>query len=324
MTGLKYEVSFIGNAIVDIISKITEENLNELIIPKGSMQLIDEKSSNKILNYIKNPIIISGGSAANTAVGFSSLGGKCSFIGQTGDDEFGVLFSKDLNSSGVFYQNKKIQDSVKTSKSIVLVTPDAERSMNTYLGASVKFDINCINEELIINSKIIYIEGYLFDQMDAKKAIYHCCKLAKSNNCRIALSLSDSFCVERHREEFCDLINKYVDIIFANETEIQSLYQSNLQDSLKKIRVAVEAGAITLGSRGSIVFQNEFEKFVPSITVNDPVDTTGAGDIFASGFLFGLTNRYSIENCGKLGNKAASDIIKYFGARPKISLKTFL
>ena len=324
MTGLKYEVCFIGNAIVDIISKITEENLNELIIPKGSMQLIDEKSSNKILNYIKNPIIISGGSAANTAVGFSSLGGKCSFIGQTGDDEFGVLFSKDLNSSGVFYQNKKIQDSVKTSKSIVLVTPDAERSMNTYLGASVKFDINCINEELIINSKIIYIEGYLFDQMDAKKAIYHCCKLAKSNNCRIALSLSDSFCVERHREEFCDLINKYVDIIFANETEIQSLYQSNLQDSLKKIRLAVEVGAITLGSRGSIVFQNEFEKFVPSITVNDPVDTTGAGDIFASGFLFGLTNRYSIENCGKLGNKAASDIIKYFGARPKISLKTFL
>ena len=324
MTGLTYEVCFIGNAIVDIISKITEENLNELIIPKGSMQLIDEKSSNKILNYIKNPIIISGGSAANTAVGFSSLGGKCSFIGQTGDDEFGVLFSKDLNSSGVFYQNKKIQDSVKTSKSIVLVTPDAERSMNTYLGASVKFDINCINEELIINSKIIYIEGYLFDQMDAKKAIYHCCKLAKSNNCRIALSLSDSFCVERHREEFCDLINKYVDIIFANETEIQSLYQSNLQDSLKKIRVAVEVGAITLGSRGSIVFQNEFEKFVPSITVNDPVDTTGAGDIFASGFLFGLTNRYSIENCGKLGNKAASDIIKYFGARPKISLKTLL
>ena len=324
MTGIKYEVCFIGNAIVDIIAKITEENLNKLIIPKGSMQLIDEKLANKILNYVKNPITISGGSAANTAVGFSSFGGKCSFIGQIGDDEFGTLFSKSLNNSGVFYENKIIHDSVKTSKSIVLVTPDAERSMNTYLGASIQFNINCINEELIINSKIIYIEGYLFDQKDAKKAIYHCCKLAKSNNCRIALSLSDSFCVERHREEFCILIDNYVDIIFANEKEIQSLYQSNLQESLKKIREVVEVGAITLGSKGSIVFQNRNENFVPTITVKDPVDTTGAGDIFASGFLFGLTSEYTIEDCGKLGNKAASEIIKYFGARPEISLKIFL
>ena len=324
MSGSKFEVCFIGNAIVDIISEITDENLNELNIPKGSMQLIDEKSSNKILNNVKNPIIISGGSAANSAVGFSSFGGKCSFIGQVGNDEFGVSFSKDLNNSGVFYENKIIQKSVKTSKSIVLVTPDAERSMNTYLGASVQFNMNCISEELIINSNIIYIEGYLFDQKDAKKAIYHCCKLAKSNNCRIALSLSDSFCVERHREDFCELINKYVDIIFANENEIQSLFQRNLQESLKKIRTFVEVGAITLGSKGSIVFQNQNEYLVPTITINDPVDTTGAGDIFASGFLFGLTNKYRIEDCGKLGNKVASDIIKYFGARPKTSLKRFL
>lgn len=324
MTELKFEVSFIGNAIVDIISKITDENLNELIIPKGSMQLIDENSSNEILKYVKNPTIISGGSAANTAVGFSSFGGKCSFIGQTGNDEFGILFSKDLNNSGVFFKNKIIHNSAKTSKSIVLVTPDAERSMNTYLGASVQFNTNCINEELIINSNIIYVEGYLFDQKDAKEAIYHCCKLAKANNCRIALSLSDSFCVERHREEFCELIKKYADIIFANENEIQSLYQSNLQESLEKIRAVVEIGAITLGSKGSIVFQNQIENLVPTIAVNDPVDTTGAGDIFASGFLYGLINKYSIEDCGKLGNKGASDIIKYFGARPKISLKTFL
>ena len=324
MTVSKFHVSFIGNAIVDIISEITDENLNQLVIPKGSMQLVHEKSVNKILNYVKNPIIISGGSAANTAVGFSSFGGKCSFIGQTGNDEFGNLFSKDLNNSGVFYENKNAQNSVKTSKSIVLVTPDAERSMSTYLGASVQFNTDCIKDDLIINSKIIYIEGYLFDQNDAKKAIYHCCKLAKSNNCKIALSLSDSFCVERHREEFCDLINKYVDIIFANETEIQSLYQSNLQESLEKIRVEVEFGAITLGSKGSIVFQNKIQNLVPAITINDLVDTTGAGDIFASGFLYGLTNKYSIEDCGMLGNKVASDIIRYFGARPKISLKSFI
>ncbi len=324
MKELKYQVCFIGNAIVDIISKITDENLKELKIPKGSMQLVDEKLSDKILDYIKSPTIISGGSAANTAVGFSSFGGICSFIGQIGKDDFGTLFSKDLNNSGVFFENKIVHASEKTSKSIVLVTPDAERSMNTYLGASVKFNLDCINEDLIIHSKIIYIEGYMFDQSDAKKAIYYCCKLAKQNNCKVALSLSDSFCVERHREEFSDLINKFVDILFANEAEIQSLYQSSLQESLKKIKENIEVGAITLGAKGSIVFQSQIENLVPSIGVNNPVDTTGAGDIFASGFLFGLINNYSIKDCGKLGNKVASDIIKSIGARPKISLKTFL
>ncbi len=320
----KYQVCFIGNAIVDIISKFSDENLKELKIPKGSMQLIDKKSSNKILDYIKNPIIISGGSAANTAVGFSSFGGICSFIGQIGNDDFGTLFSKDLNNSGVFFENKMVETSEETSKSIVLVTPDAERSMSTYLGASVQFSINCINKKLIINSKIIYIEGYLFDQSDAKKAIYYCCELAKAHNCKVALSLSDSFCVDRHRQEFSELINKFVNIIFSNESEIQSLYQLNLQESLKKIKENVEVGVITLGSKGSIVFQNQIENLIPSVSVNDPVDTTGAGDIFASGFLFGLTNNYSIEDCGKLGSKVAADIIKYVGARPRTQLKTFL
>ena len=155
-----YQICFIGNAIVDIISKFSDENLKELKIPKGSMQLIDEKSSNLILDYLKNPIIVSGGSAANTAVGFSSFGGNCSFIGQIGNDDFGILFSNDLNNSGVFFENKMVETSEETSKSIVLVTPDAERSMNTYLGASVQFNIDCINKDLIINSKIIYIEGY--------------------------------------------------------------------------------------------------------------------------------------------------------------------
>ena len=319
-----YQVCFIGNAIVDIISKFSDENLKELKIPKGSMQLIDEKSCNLILDYLKNPIIISGGSAANTAVGFSSFGGNCSFIGQIVNDDFEILFSRDLNNSGVFFENKFTQTLEKTSKSIVLVTPDAERSMNTYLGASVQFNIDCINKDLIIKSKIIYIEGYLFDQSDSKKAIYHCCKLAKVHNCKVALSLSDSFCVDRHREEFSDLIYEFVDIIFANEAEIKSLYQLNLQESLKKIKENVEVGAITLGSKGSIVFQNQIENLVTPITVDDLVDTTGAGDIFASGFLFGLTNKYSIEDCGKLGSKVAADIIKNIGARPRVPLKTFL
>ena len=324
MKNSKVEICFIGNAIVDILSKISNETLNKLKIPKGSMQLVDEESSNKILKYIKDPSIISGGSAANTAVGFKSFGGTCSFIGQIGNDKFGDLFSKDLNNSGVLFQDKDLKLPEKTSKSIVLVTPDAERSMNTFLGASNKFNIKSFDEKFIINSSMIYIEGYLFDQPEAKEAIYHCCNLAKSQNKKIALTLSDLFCVDRHRMDFLNLIENFVDIIFANEHEIKSLYQSDLVQSINTIKHNVDFGAITLGSKGSIVFENKAEHSIDPIFIEELVDTTGAGDLFAAGFLFGLINKHSIEKCGYLGNKAASEIIKHIGARPKISLNTIL
>ena len=288
------------------------------------MQLVDEETSNKILEFIQDPSIVSGGSAANTAVGFKSFGGKCSFIGQIGNDKFGNLFSKDLNNSGIFFEFKNFQIIEKTSKSIILVTPDAERSMNTFLGASIKFNINSFDEHFIINSSMIYIEGYLFDQPEAKEAIYHCCDLAKSQNKKVALSLSDSFCVERHRIDFLNLIENYVDIIFANEHEIKSLYKSDLAQSINTIKNNVDFGAITLGSKGSIVFENKAEYYIDPIFIEELVDTTGAGDLFAAGFLFGFINKYSIEKCGHLGNKAASEIIKHIGARPKISLKSIL
>ncbi len=324
MENFKVDICFIGNAIVDILSKISNETLKMLEITKGSMQLINEELSNKILKQIENPSIISGGSAANTAVGFQSFGGKCSFIGQIGKDSYGDLFSKDLNNSGVYFQGQDIHILEKTSKSIILVTPDAERSMNTFLGASNKFNINSVNKKLIINSSLIYIEGYLFDQPEAKDAIYHCCNLAKVNDKKVALSLSDLFCVDRHRKDFLNLIDKYVDIIFANEHEIKSLYQLDLISSTNNIKNKVEMGAITLGSKGSIVFKSKLETIIDPIDIVKPIDTTGAGDLFAAGFLFGLINKYSIEKCGYLGNIAASEIIKHIGARPKISLKSFL
>ncbi len=320
----KVEICFIGNAIVDILSKTSNEMLHKLRIPKGSMQIVDQDTCEKILKHIQNPSIISGGSAANTAVGYNSFGGKCCFIGQIGNDKFGDLFSKDLNNSGVLFQDKDLQLQEKTSKSIVLVTPDAERSMNTFLGASNKFNIKSFDEQFIINSNIIYIEGYLFDQPEAKEAIYYCCNLAKSHDKKIALSLSDLFCVDRHRKDFFKLIDEYVDIIFANEEEIKSLYQSELKESINNIKNNVDFGAITLGSRGSVVFENKLEYFVDPISLEELVDTTGAGDLFAAGFLFGFINKYSIEKCGHLGNKAASEIIKYIGARPKTSLKAIL
>ena len=320
----KVEICFIGNAIVDILSKTSNEMLHKLRIPKGSMQIVDHETCDKILKYIQNPSIISGGSAANTAVGYNSFGGKCCFIGQIGNDKFGDLFAKDLNNSGVFFQEKDLQLTEKTSKSIVLVTPDAERSMNTFLGASNKFNIKSFDEKFIINSSMIYIEGYLFDQPEAKEAIYHCCNLAKSQNKKVALSLSDLFCVDRHRIDFLNLIENYVDIIFANEHEIKSLYQSDLIQSINNIKNNVDFGAITLGSKGSIVFENKVEHTIEPVFVEELVDTTGAGDLFASGFLFSLINKHSIKKCGHLGNKAASEIIKHIGARPKISLKSIL
>ena len=324
MKNSKVEICFIGNAIVDILSKTSNEMLHKLKIQKGSMQIVDQDTCDKILKHIQNPSIISGGSAANTAVSYKSFGGKCSFIGQIGNDKFGDLFSKDLNNSGVFFQDKDLQLYEKTSKSIVLVTPDAERSMNTFLGASNKFNMKTFDEQFIINSSIIYIEGYLFDQPEAKEAIYYCCNLAKSHDKKIALSLSDLFCVDRHRADFLKLTDDYVDIIFANEEEIKSLYQSELKESINNIKNNVNLGAITLGSKGSVVFENKLEYLVDPISVVEIVDTTGAGDLFAAGFLFGFINKYSIEKCGYLGNKAASEIIKHIGARPKTSLKSIL
>jgi sugar/nucleoside kinase (ribokinase family) len=324
MNKLNKDITFLGNAIVDIIATTSDEILSELNIPKGGMQLVDSKTADKLINNIKESTIVSGGSAANTAVGFSSFGGSVGFIGQTGLDKFGRLFSKDINKSKVFFENKGANKLNKTSKSIILVTPDAERSMSTFLGASVDFNINCINEDLILNSKILYIEGYLFDQPEAKKAIYHCCKLAKDQNIQIALSLSDLFCVERHRDGFRTLIIEYIDIIFANEEEIKSLYQSNLNDCIKFIKRDVKIGAITLGSKGSIVFESKNEFIINPIKVKSPVDTTGAGDLFASGFLYGYIHKYSIKECGNLGSKAAAEIITYYGARPKISLKNLI
>ena len=324
MNEIKNNITFIGNAIVDILWQTSDEFLKDLNVQKGSMQLIDEEMVEKFLTKIKNPTVISGGSAANTAVGYSSLGGNAYFIGQIGNDKYGDLFARNINKSGVFFEKKETSLKVQTSKSIILVTPDAERSMNTFLGASVNFNVNSINEPLISKSNYIYIEGYLFDQTEAKKAIYDCCKLARANNCKVALSLSDQFCVDRHRQDFNNLIKQYVDIIFANESEIKSLYQNDLEGSLREILKNVETGAITLGSKGSIVFKDHDSFSIDPIKVTNLVDTTGAGDLYASGFLYGYVNNKSIKECGDIGSKAAAEIITHYGARPKTSLDKIL
>ncbi len=315
----------VGNAIVDIVSKINDKTLDKFALKKGTMKIVTNQEFNSIFNNLKEYSIISGGSAANTAVGFSSLGGKAYFIGQLGNDNFGSVFQKDIMSEGVILKSHSaLKDHQTTSKSMVLVSKDAERTMCTYLGASTKLSYNLIDNSIFEKKNIIYIEGYLFDKIETKNTIKKICEIAKINKMKISLSLSDVFCVERHRKDFLDLIKNYIDILFANQDELISLYSSNFKESLKNIRRSVKIGAITSGKQGSIVFNKKEIFNIEAKKTKTIVDTTGAGDIYASGFLFGISKNLTLKECGELGANCASKIISHFGARSQVKLKTLL
>ena len=319
-----YDLICVGNAIVDVIANVEEKLLLKLNLIKGSMKIVSDQEFNEIFKQIKNHQIISGGSAANTAVGFSSCGGKSLFVGNVGEDKFGKSFERSILNEGVFFNPKlKNISSEPTSKSIILVTEDAERTMCTYLGASTSLCFSEIDKSLFDFARIIYFEGYLFDKEETKKTIVEMGKRARSNNILVSLSLSDKFCVERHRRDFINLIKNYVDIVFANESELTSLFQKNFSMSLQSLRKIVKLGSITLGEKGSIAF-NEDKIINIKSKQTKAVDTTGAGDLYASGFLFGIANNRPLKKCGELGAICAGEIITHFGARPKTKLKYIL
>lgn len=315
----------VGNAIIDIVSTIDDNFLNEFNLVKGSMKILSNEEFNLILDKLKKYNVISGGSAANTAVGFSSLGGKSHFIGQIGNDDFGKLFLKDINSQGVkFKSDISMKEKLPTSKSMVLVSNDAERTMCTFLGASTFLGNNLIEQSIFGKNKILYLEGYLFDKAETKKQIKEICVMSKKNKMKISLSLSDVFCVERHREDFLNLIENYVDLLFANENELETLFSLELNKSLLKLKKIVKIAAITRGEKGSIICDNNVTMKIESIKPTGIIDTTGAGDIYASGFLYGISRNFSLRDCGILGSKCASNIISHFGARPKMRLNALL
>ena len=320
-----YDVVGIGNAIVDVLAKVGEGFISERKLAKGAMTLVEAVDAGKIYNDILPEREVSGGSSANTVAGLSSFGVSCAFIGKVHDDELGQEFKRSIGASGVDFFTQPLNQGPSTGRSIVLVTPDAERSMFTYLGAAKKLSAKDIDEETIRSGKIIYLEGYLWDDFSAQRAMLKACKLAQKHHRKIAFSLSDKLCVERHRVEFIKLIKKYVDILFCNEDEIKALFQEeDLYKTLDLIKHDVEIAAITRNIQGSVIVNGRVKIFVEAEKVEDVVDTTGAGDLYAAGFLFGYTTDRSLGTCAMIGSIAAAEIITHYGARPEVSLRGFV
>ena len=320
----KLDVVGIGNAMVDAIIPSNQSEIEKHEINRDSMNLIDENLKNNLHESYSIREMAGGGSLGNSMFGITSFGGNGSFIGKIKNDEVGIFLQKDMVREGLQFPLGFTSPDISTGCCTIFVEEDGTRTMCTFLGAGTLIGPDDINDQHIKNHKIAYLEGYLWDNENAKKAMKKMVDICKADNQQIAFTLSDLFCVDRHRTDFVKLIDEYVDIIFANEEEIKSLYQLELKESINNIKNNVDFGAITLGSKGSVVFENKHEYLVDPISVVELVDTTGAGDLFAAGFLFGFINKYSIEKCGHLGNKAASEIIKHIGARPIISLKAIL
>ena len=326
MTDKTLGVVAIGNAVVDMIAHVDDDFLdNHGDMTKGTMALIDEDRATDLTAMLSDPIQTSGGSAANTMAGFASFGGQGGFIGKVADDEIGTILSNDIKSLGLSYETKKLPNNNKTGRCVILVTPDGERTMNTFLGASTELHAEDVDEGLIKQARILYMEGYLFDKDTAKQAFIHAAQIARDNGVQVALTLSDPFCVDRHRDDFKNLVENHVDILFANEDEITSLYQANSFDDAKNsVSNHVKIAALTRSENGAVILHDGKEYSVSAAPVAQVVDSTGAGDQFAAGFLYGLTQGMDINTCGKLAAQAAAEVISHVGPRPQVPYADFL
>ena len=321
MAELKYDVLAIGNAIVDIIARCNDAFLVKHGATKGGMRLVDADTVKAIYGEMGPGIEISGGSAANTMVGVASFGGKAAFIGKVADDEFGRIFAHDIDAAGVSFKTPKAKGGAPTARSLILVTPDGERTMNTFLGVSPELDQGEVDLNEVRAAKIIYLEGYLFDRPEAKAAFRSAAAAAKAAGRQVALTLSDSFCVDRHRAEFLELIKTQVDVLFANESELKSLYKvATFEEGIRLAKAQAKIAVLTRGAKGSVIVSGEKAITIATEPVKHVVDTTGAGDLYAAGFLYGLSAGKPLETCGRLGSLAASEIISHIGARPETSL----
>jgi sugar/nucleoside kinase (ribokinase family) len=323
MPAARYDVLGIGNAIVDVIARTEEDFLLKQGMNKGTMALIDEPRAAAIYEAMGPAIETSGGSAANTIVGLASLGARTAFIGKIKDDALGRTFAHDIRAAGVAFTTPPASSGPSTACCYVLVTPDGERTMNTYLGAAQDLHPADIDAELVASSSVLYLEGYLWDPKNAKDAFLKAAKIAHDAERKVALTLSDAFCVDRYRSEFLHLMrSKTVDLIFANEAELHSLYQtSDFDTALKQLRDDAKLGVVTRSEKGCVVASQDGVIAVPAFPIDKIVDTTGAGDLFAAGFLFGLVRGAGYENAGRLGALAAAEVIQHIGARPQVSLK---
>jgi len=323
MSDAKYDVLGIGNAIFDVLVRTDEAFLSRHGMTKGSMALIDEARAAAIYADMGPATEISGGSAANTIVGLASFSARTAYVGKVKDDQIGKLYSHDIRAAGVAFDTQPSPSGPATGCSYILVTGDGERTMNTYLGAAQDLTPADIDPAAIAASRIVYLEGYLWDPKSAKEAFVKASNIAHEAGRQVALTLSDSFCVDRYRDEFLELMRKgTVDLVFANEAELHALYQtSDFDTALKQLRVDARLGVVTRSEKGCVVASSEGVIAVPAFPIAQMVDTTGAGDLFAAGFLFGLVRGAGYENAGRLGALAAAEVIQHIGARPQVSLK---
>jgi len=323
MTDPIYDVLTIGNAIADIIANCEDDFLVRENIIKGAMNLIDAERAEHLYKVMGPAIIASGGSAGNTAAGIASLGGKAAYFGKVADDELGGVFTHDMSAIGVSYDTKMLTGTPPTARSMIFITPDGERSMNTYLGACVELGPEDIEEDKVAGAQITYFEGYLWDPPRAKEAIRNAAEIAHANGRQVAMTLSDPFCVDRYRDEFLELMTSgTVDIVFANDSELKSLYQtSSLESGFEAIREDCKLAAITQSEHGSTIVTREKTIHVEAHPIEKLVDTNGAGDAYAAGFLWALTNGRNLDICAKIGGLAAAEVIQHVGPRPKVKLK---
>ena len=326
MPDMRYDVIGVGNAIVDVLSPAEESFLSDHGLDKGVMTLIDGARGTELYDAMGPAVEVSGGSAANTLAGIASLGGRGAYIGKVRADVLGEVFRHDIRAIGVDYRTMPAEGAGEpTARCLIFVTPDAERTMQTCLGVSVELGPADIDVEAIQAAQITYLEGYLFDPPEAKKAFVHAAEAAHAAGRKVALSLSDAFCVDRHRAEFLHLISGHIDILFANEDEITSLFEVDSFDrALEMTRGHCEIAALTRSAKGSVILNHDQAHEVPAAAVGKVVDSTGAGDLYAAGVLYGLTKGFELPECAWIGGLAAAEVIQHYGARPETSLAKLL
>jgi sugar/nucleoside kinase (ribokinase family) len=323
MTAHRYDVIGIGNAIVDVIGRAEDDFLVAHGMHKGTMALIDQARAEKIYQAMGPAVESSGGSAANTIVGVASFGGQAAFVGKVKDDELGRAFAHDIRAARVAFDVKPAGDGPATARCYIMVTPDGERTMNTFLGAAQDLKPADIDEAQVASAAVIYLEGYLWDPPQAKEAFVKAAAIAHKAGRRVALTLSDAFCVDRYRAEFLALIRKgTVDIVFANEHELHSLYETaDFDTAVKALRADAKLAVITRSEKGCVVVNRKEVEAVQAMPIDRVVDVTGAGDLFAAGFLVGLARGKDHRTSARLGALAAAEVIQHIGARPAVSLK---
>jgi sugar/nucleoside kinase (ribokinase family) len=322
MSSATHDVVGIGNAIVDVIAHAEEAFLGLRGLVKGTMRIIDGAEADRLYGEMGPGVEMSGGSVANTMAGLASLGGRAAYIGKVRDDQLGQVFRHDITSAGVHYRMPAATAGPATARCLILVTPDAQRTMNTFLGACVELGPEDLDRDLIEGAEVVYLEGYLFDPPRAKAALRAAAEIAHSAGRKVSLSLSDPFCVERHRADFRDLVEHHIDILFANEIEIAALYETKDFDAAARaVRAHCEIAVLTRSAQGSVIVSGDATHRISATPVPKVVDTTGAGDLYAAGFLYGLTHGRPLDACGRLGGLAAAEIIGHVGARPETSLK---